>query len=210
MKIYRDDYMRFLRAPLLMQCKYGAVILIALMLLFGFKIESDLEVYIYTCFSVLIFRDLEESKYSINMMLPINNKFRLKMIYLNTYIIYICGTISSSINCRVVGQPRSLTVSIIIICLSVLLANIIYYQVCSVEFKDAIMSKVDKTLVVVTLWGVMIIYIRGFKLPEDIISHIIQMLDNRVQLRLVIVLMIGTVITTIVSYKHVEHVIRGK
>lgn len=210
MKTYRNDYIRFLRAPLLMQCKYGAVILIALMLLCGFKIQSDLEVYIYTCFSVLIFRDLEESKYSINIMLPINYKFRLKMIYLNTYIIYICGTISSSINCRVVGQPRSLTVSIIIICLSVLLANIIYYQVCSVEFKQAIMSKMDKILVVATLWGVMIIYIRGFKLPEDIISHIVHMLDNRVQLMLVIVLIIGTAIATIASYKHVEHVVRGK
>ncbi len=213
MKSYKGYYMRFLKAPLLMECKYSVIILISGMLLFGVKIGSDLEVYIYSLYSILIFRDLDEAKYKINLTLPIDSRFRLKMIYLNTYIICICSTLASSINCKLMGQSRSFKVSIIIMCLSILVSNIVYYKLCSLEFKESIMSRLTKVRwigVVATLWGLIIIYVRLLELPKDIISYTILTLDNRAQLWIVIVLLIGAVITTIVSYKNVEYVVRGR
>ena len=64
--------------------------------------------------------------------------------------------------------------------------------------------------IVATLWGSIIIYVRLLELPQDIISYIMQMLDNMTQLGIIVVLVIGTSVTTIVSYKNVEYVVRGK
>ncbi len=206
------DYIRFLKAPLLMDSKYCALILITIMLLFGAKLGADLEIYIYTLFSIVIIKDIERMKYVINLTLPIDSTFRLKMMYINTYIIYIGGSIANYINYHLIGKYRSLKVSVFVIGVSIIFANLFYYKLCSLEFKEGIIEKLKSIKgipMLLTILGMLIMYLKMASLPEDLISYMIQRMNTTVQIGILFVVIMLVGITTIFSYKYVLDIVRG-
>ena len=205
MKTFAQTYIKLARGGFFNQSyKYFLLTIIALFI-FAPKIGSDIEVIIFTFLALVIFSDLDARKYSLAVSLPIKVKTRIKMLYINTYVLCFLGSLSAQLAYLIRGEVRPVSIMVIIYMLSVVGCSICYLIFASSEFKQDPQEEVGIMIafsLVLTIAGMFFIMVY-FVAQESILGYLAK--HSSITIKIAAIIISGTIMLLIsqISYKRV-------
>jgi len=205
MKRYIEGYMKLIRGGFFKESYKFLAVTILVLIAFALKIGADVEVIIFTFLGMGIFLDLDERKYSLATALPMKIKTRIKMLYINTYVICFLGSLSAQLAYLIRGELRPISTMVIVWMLSVIGCNLYYLIFASNEFKEDPQEQIAVMIaytLILTMAG-MILLIIHFAIKGSIISYLIEHSSILFQIMSIGVLVFLTGVMTAISYKSV-------
>ena len=143
---YFREYRQLAKVGLLCVSHQMLFVTAIFMFLFGKGLGVSLEIFVFALTSIGYMSDLEANKYVINYSLPISMKRRLKMMYVMTIVGDMVSVLMVHLRYYIVGQERSLILTLSIFMINIIGCNLYYYLFCSSEFNKGIVDGGKKQL----------------------------------------------------------------
>lgn len=199
LKLYR----KILKSPLLLKSHYEFLFIIMLNLILTPWLGSDIEILIYVFFSISILQDLNERKYMLLKILPVNLKHRVVLLYLSNFALNGIGVITSSLGYYYARKHRSIIVSIMIVLISVSLSSIIYMYICNEGFRIKTINEMGKRppIYIAIIIAFLAIGIRATGIEEGIVSYKLHQISFVQQGGILVILLVACIISVYISSK---------
>lgn len=199
LKLYR----KILKSQLLLKSHYEFLFIIMLNLILTPWLGSDIEILIYVFFSISILQDLNERKYMLLKILPVNLKHRVVLLYLSNFALNGIGVITSSLGYYYARKHRSIIVSIMIVLISVSLSSIIYMYICNEGFRIKTINEMGKRppIYIAIIIAFLAIGIRATGIEEGIVSYKLHQISFVQQGRILVILLVACIISVYISSK---------
>lgn len=154
-------------------------------------------------FSISILQDLNERKYMLLKILPVNLKHRVVLLYLSNFALNGIGVITSSLGYYYARKHRSIIVSIMIVLISVSLSSIIYMYICNEGFRIKTINEMGKRppIYIAIIIAFLAIGIRATGIEEGIVSYKLHQISFVQQGGILVILLVACIISVYISSK---------
>lgn len=205
MKELAASYIRLLKAGFFKESYKYFLMTAAVTAVFGSKIGADAQVVLFIFLAMGIFSDLDEKKYALAVSLPIKVKTRIKLLYVNTYVLCCMGSVITQLAAFIRGEVRTAITALMIILLSVIGCSIYHLVFASTEFKEDPQEQIGEMIafsLVLTIAGMIFLGIH-WATNRDIISIAMGALPAEIQVVFTVLLTVLAFVISRISYKRV-------
>lgn len=213
MKAYIETYIKLARGGLFKNAYYGFILVVIFMLAIAPRIGADAESMILLFFPLAVLADLDTKKYVVASSVPIPIHQRIRLLYMNTYILCFLSMVVVHLGYLIIGEVRAISTSIIVFCLVNMGSHLYYAIFCSQEFKEDPQERIKAMLsfsIILTSVIMGLLSLNFYLLKGGLIHY--AMIHISIGSKIIVIVIVGILqgVTAHLSFKKVESVARNR